>query len=99
MIVVEERCAFLDVHRDMVMACARLPDDGEQVQQFSTTSKGLLALADWLVERGVTLVGMEATGQRQGRRCSAASVGRHSRSAMAPTKSSARRSGCSRKGP
>ena len=62
MIVVEERCAFLDVHRDMVMACARLPDDGEQVQQFSTTSKGLLALADWLVERGVTLVGMEATG-------------------------------------
>ena len=67
MIVVEERCAFLDVHRDMVMACARLPDEAgggsrEDVQQFSTTSKGLLALASWLVDRGVGLVGMEATG-------------------------------------
>ena len=26
MIVVEEWCAFLDVHRDMVVACARWPD-------------------------------------------------------------------------
>jgi hypothetical protein len=26
MIAVEQRCAFLDVHRDTVMACARLPD-------------------------------------------------------------------------
>ena len=66
MMMVEDRCAFLDVHRDMVMACARLPDDGggrrEDIKQFSTTSKGLLTLADWLVERGVGLVGMEATG-------------------------------------
>jgi transposase len=66
MIVVEERCAFLDVHRDIVVACARTPDDGggrrEEVQSFSTTSKGLLSLASWLVERGVRLVGMEATG-------------------------------------
>ena len=66
MILVEERCAFLDVHRDMVMACARFPDDTgarvEQVQQFTTTSKGLLALSGWLVERGIGLVGMEATG-------------------------------------
>ena len=66
MILVEQRCAFLDVHRDMVMACARFPDDAdvriEQVEQFSTTSKGLLALSQWLVERGIDLVGMEATG-------------------------------------
>ncbi len=66
MIMVEERCAFLDVHRDMVMACARFPDDTgarvEQVQQFTTTSKGLLRLSEWLVERGIGLVGMEATG-------------------------------------
>lgn len=64
--VVVERCAFLDVHRDTVMACARTPDGAggrrEEVAQFGTTTSQLLALADWLVERGVTLVGMEATG-------------------------------------
>jgi len=60
-----ERCAFLDVHRDTVMACARTPDgDGrrEEVVQFATTTAQLLLLADWLVERRVSLVGMEATG-------------------------------------
>jgi transposase len=60
-----ERCAFLDVHRDTVMACARTPDGGgrrEEVVQFATTTSQLLLLADWLVERRVTLVGMEATG-------------------------------------
>ncbi len=64
--VVVERCAFLDVHRDTVMACARTPDgEGgrrEEVTEFRTTTSQLLLLADWLVERGVTLVGMEATG-------------------------------------
>ena len=64
--VVVERCAFLDVHRDTVMACARTPDGQggrcEEMQQFRTTTSQLLLLSDWLVERGVTLVGMEATG-------------------------------------
>lgn len=64
--VVMERCAFLDVHRDTVMACARTPDgEGgrrEEVVQFGTTVSQLTALSAWLVERGVTLVGMEATG-------------------------------------
>ena len=64
--VVVERCAFLDVHRDTVMACARLPDGAggrrEEMAQFRTTTSQLLLLADWLVERRVTLVGMEATG-------------------------------------
>lgn len=64
--VVVERCAFLDVHRDTVMACARMPDEvggrREEVAEFRTTTSQLLVLSDWLVERGVTLVGMEATG-------------------------------------
>jgi transposase len=64
--VVVERCAFLDVHRDTVMACARMPDGAggrrEEMAQFRTTTSQLLVLADWLVERQVTLVGMEATG-------------------------------------
>jgi len=61
-----ERCAFLDVHRDTVMACARTPDGSggrrEEVVQFGTTTSQLLLLSDWLVARRVTLVGMEATG-------------------------------------
>jgi transposase len=64
--VLVERCAFLDVHRDTVMVCARTPDGGggrcEEVTEFGTTTSQLLALADWLAERRVTLVGMEATG-------------------------------------
>ena len=64
--VIVERCAFLDVHRDTVMACARTPDGVggrlEEVVEFRTTTSQLLLLADWLVERQVSLVGMEATG-------------------------------------
>lgn len=64
--VIFERCAFLDVHRDTVMACARTPGPKrsrrEEVLEFGTTSSQLLALADWLNERKVTVVGMEATG-------------------------------------
>lgn len=64
--VIVERCAFLDVHRDTVMVCARGPDGWggrrEEVAEFATTTAQLLALSDWLCERQVTLVGMEATG-------------------------------------
>jgi transposase len=64
--VVEDRCAFLDVHRDTVMACARTPDPGggrrEEVTEFGTTTSQLLKLAEWLVERRIDLVGMAATG-------------------------------------
>ena len=64
--IVVERCAFLDVHRDTVMACARTPDGRggrrEELREFASTTAELLALSDWLVERRVTLVGMEATG-------------------------------------
>lgn len=64
--VIVERCAFLDVHRDTVMACARTPGRGgarnEEVTEFGATTSQLLLLGDWLNERGVTLVGMEATG-------------------------------------
>ena len=61
-----EHCAGLDVHRDTVAACVRLPtEDGERRQEqrtFGTTTRQLLALRDWLAELGVTVVGMESTG-------------------------------------
>jgi transposase len=64
--IVVERCAGLDVHKDSVVACVRLPgSSGERetkIASFSTFTEDLLALRDWLVSLGVTRVGMEATG-------------------------------------
>jgi len=61
-----ERCAGLDVHQETVVACVRLPGAGRErqqlVQTFGTTTTALLALRDWLVAHGVTVVGMESTG-------------------------------------
>jgi len=61
-----KRCTGLDVHKDMVMACARVRGRGNrvtyEVAEFTTTTAGLLALAEWLSEREVTHVAMEATG-------------------------------------
>lgn len=60
------RCAGLDVHKDTVVACARVvSEDGtvvQEVETFSTMTSGLLALSDWLAEREITAVVMEATG-------------------------------------
>jgi transposase len=61
-----ERCAMLDVHKAQVTACVRVPDGGggrrQETREFSTTTSGLLTLADWLRSFGVTVVGMESTG-------------------------------------
>ena len=62
--VLHPRCAGLDVHKDLVVACVRcvsLPEVHE-VRTFATTTTGLLALADWLETHGCTTVAMEATG-------------------------------------
>lgn len=59
------RCAGLDVHKDTVVACKRIANDGvveRDVKTFDTTTSGLLALAEWLGESGCTHVVMEATG-------------------------------------
>jgi transposase len=59
------RCAGLDVHSDTVVACVRLTvrtKASHEVRRFSTTTRSLLELADWLSGQGVTHVAMEATG-------------------------------------
>ncbi len=47
-------------------ACVRIPDERgqrhEQVAEFATTVRGLLALRDWLAAHRVEQVVMEATG-------------------------------------
>ena len=63
--VIYPRCAGLDVHKQTVVACARIAGEGaatQQVRTFETTTSGLLALADWLESLGVQHVAMEATG-------------------------------------
>src|SRR5664279_5109926 len=61
-----ERPAALDVHKAQVTACVRTPGEGgqrrQEVREFKTTVRGLLALRDWLAGLGVTTVAMEATG-------------------------------------
>ncbi len=54
------------MHKQTVVACARIAGDGapmQEVRTFATTTSGLLALADWLDGRSVSQhVAMEATG-------------------------------------
>jgi transposase len=60
------RCAGLDVAKDELVACVRVPDGrggrGQEVRTFPTFTSGLEALAGWLASEGVTQVVMEATG-------------------------------------
>jgi transposase len=63
--VLHPHCAGLDVHKDTVVACVRHMVNAtvkREVKTFATTTKGLLALADWLASEGCTHVAMEATG-------------------------------------
>jgi transposase len=61
------RCAGLDVAKDEVVACVRVPDGQggrrQEVRSYPTFTSGLEALAGWLTAEGVTQAVMEATGQ------------------------------------
>ena len=63
--VLYPRCAGLDVHKDLVVACARIAQ-GREVQRFDarfgTSTRELLRLLDWLLSMEVTHVAMESTG-------------------------------------
>lgn len=62
--VLHPRCAGLDVHKETVVAavrCVSAPAH-QEVRSFSTTTKGLLELSEWLTSHGCTHVAMEATG-------------------------------------
>jgi transposase len=61
-----ERPAALDVHKAQVTACVRVPTGRgrreQQIAEFATTVRGLLALRDWLAAHSVQQVVMEAMG-------------------------------------
>jgi transposase len=63
--VLYPRCAGLDVHAGSVTACARIAMGATVTydhRTVSTTTRGLLELAEWLTAHGSTHVAMEATG-------------------------------------
>jgi transposase len=64
--VIHECCAGLDVHKKSVYACAiwlgHNKAKEQEIRSFGTMTADLLKLADWLRERQVTHVAMEATG-------------------------------------
>ena len=63
--LLHKRCAGLDVHKDTVVACARIVSrtaTRRELETFPTTTAGLLRLADWLTEHEVTHAVMESTG-------------------------------------
>lgn len=65
--VLYRRCAGLDVHKETVVACARLVEqEGARARMetvtFGTTTRALLELSEWLTGHGVTHVVMESTG-------------------------------------
>jgi transposase len=65
--VIYERCAGLDVGKDEVVACIRVPDGAggrrQEVHTYPTFSSGLASLAEWLQDHDVAQVVLEATGQ------------------------------------
>src|SRR5262245_55969417 len=63
--LVHRKCAGLDVHKNVIVACARIVEERgvrRELKRFGTTTAELLALADWMQKLGVTAVLMEATG-------------------------------------
>jgi transposase len=61
-----ERAAGLDVHQGSVVACVIIGSPGRrpsrETRTFGTMRQDLAALRAWLLELGVTRVGMEGTG-------------------------------------
>ena len=66
--VLYERCAAVDVGKDVIAVAVRLPGDGPEQQadqvkrKFKTFYGVLREAARWLVSQSVTHVAMEATG-------------------------------------
>jgi transposase len=65
--VLVERCAGIDIGKDEVVACVRVPGPGgrgrrKETRTFTSFTGELEVMADWFTAEGVTDVVMEATG-------------------------------------
>jgi transposase len=62
--VLYERVAGLDIGKAMLTVCVRTPGPRgrrAETRTFSTMTRSLLVMRDWLLERGVTIAAMEST--------------------------------------
>jgi transposase len=59
--VLYERCGGLDVHKKSITACIITPE-GKETRTYSTMTRSLVSMVDWLLTKGVTHVAMESTG-------------------------------------
>ena len=63
--VMFERVAGLDVGKESVTVCVRMPGPrrsaARETRTFKTTTGSLRVMRDWLVESGVTIAAMEST--------------------------------------
>lgn len=59
--VVYDRCAGLDVHKDLVVACVIIAGRRE-TRKFGAMTADLLLMRNWLLEEGCTHAAMESTG-------------------------------------
>lgn len=63
--VKNQRCAALDLGKDVLVAAVRLQEETSvrrECRTFGTTTRQLLQLSSWLESEGITHVVMEATG-------------------------------------
>lgn len=64
--VLHERCAGADISKTDCKVAIRVPGKSgrphREVRTFSAMTDDLLLLRDWLLDNGVTVIGMEATG-------------------------------------
>lgn len=63
--VIHACCAGLDVHKKTVVACVRDARENKvsrELKTFGTKTKELIALFDWLAEKGCSHIVLEATG-------------------------------------
>jgi hypothetical protein len=78
-----ERCAGIDIGKNEVVACVRIPGSGgrgrcKQTRTFSSFTAALEEMADWFTAEGVTEIAMEATGRTGSRSSTCSRSGRSS---------------------
>lgn len=64
--IIHRCCCGLDVHKKLIVACLISLNEADEFQKetrhFTTMTKDILVLADWLTSVGCTHVAMESTG-------------------------------------